>query len=86
MSWLRRFRERRNAGRVATVAEARETEKREWCAHSPGGKVVLGIHITYAEALTRIAKLGGTVTFTDFDYGLIFFNTDLGQKNSGDSP
>jgi hypothetical protein len=65
---------RENAG-----ARAPEEKRRAWQAISPHGTVVLGSHMTYAEALTMAAKLG-TVSYSDLQHGLIFYNTDLGAN------
>jgi len=67
-------------GRLAYAREVHTlaTVKRRWVAISPHGRVELGV-ADYAEALTRAAKLG-SVSYTDMQYGCIFYNTDLGKN------
>lgn len=61
-----------------------ETRRRHWRAASPFGTVNLGRSIDYATALERASKLG-TVSFTDMEHGVIFYNTDLGIASGGPS-
>jgi len=74
--------------RRAMRAELKYIRKRQmtligWRVISPSQQVDLGA-CNYAEALRRCQSLG-RVAFTDFEHGLIFINTDLGQS-SPDAP
>jgi hypothetical protein len=68
------------SGRLKYKWHMRRLERmtRRWVAISPHGQVELGM-VNYAEALGRASKLGG-VSYTDMQYGFIFYNTDLGKS------
>jgi len=63
--------------------QRRQLELVDWRVISPSQQVSLGA-CNYAEALRRCQSMG-RVAFTDFEHGLIFINTDLGQS-SPDAP
>lgn len=52
-------------------------KKRLWVAVSPSQKVQLGL-CDYNQAMDRAGQQG-RISYTDFEHGIIFVNTDLGQ-------
>lgn len=66
----------RNERQQRAIRRRLENGRRPWTAHSPFGMVELGT-VTHGEALKRAGALG-TISYTDMERGLIFYNTQAG--------